>query len=66
MAAPTGRASKRMTETTGRESKTIHRLLNYNPKLNKFLKDKENPIDADTIIIDEETMIDIRIRRNLS
>lgn len=65
MAAPTGRASKRMTETTGRESKTIHRLLNFNPKLNKFLKDEDNPIDADIIIIDEASMIDIRLMRNL-
>ncbi|MFC2159475.1 ATP-dependent RecD-like DNA helicase [Actinomycetota bacterium] len=65
MAAPTGRASKRMTETTGRESKTIHRLLNFNPKLNKFLKDEDNPIDADIIIIDEASMLDIRLMRNL-
>lgn len=65
MAAPTGRASKRMTETTGRESKTIHRLLNFNPKLNKFLKDEDNPINADTIIIDEASMLDIRLMRNL-
>ncbi|MFC2145272.1 ATP-dependent RecD-like DNA helicase [Actinomycetota bacterium] len=65
MAAPTGRASKRMTETTGRESKTIHRLLNFNPKLNKFLKDEDNPIDADTVIIDEASMLDIRLMRNL-
>jgi len=65
MAAPTGRASKRMTETTGRESKTIHRLLNFNPKLNKFLKDEDNPIDADIIIIDEASMLDIKLTRNL-
>ena len=65
MAAPTGRASKRMTETTGRESKTIHRLLHFNPKLNKFIKDEENPINADTIIIDEASMLDIRLMRNL-
>jgi exodeoxyribonuclease V alpha subunit len=65
MAAPTGRASKRMTETTGRESKTIHRLLNFNPKLNRFLKDEENPIDADIIIIDEASMLDIRLMKNL-
>ncbi len=65
MAAPTGRASKRMTETTGRESKTIHRLLNFNPRLNKFLKNEDNPIDADIIIIDEASMLDIRLMRNL-
>jgi exodeoxyribonuclease V alpha subunit len=65
MAAPTGRASKRMTETTGRESKTIHRLLNFNPKLNKFLKNDKNPIEADTVIIDEASMLDIRLTKNL-
>jgi exodeoxyribonuclease V alpha subunit len=54
-----------MTETTGRESKTIHRLLNFNPKLNKFLKNEDNPIDADIIIIDEASMLDIRLMRNL-
>lgn len=65
MAAPTGRASKRMTETTGREAKTIHRLLNFNPRLNKFLKNEDNPIDADIIIIDEASMLDIRLMRDL-
>ena len=65
MAAPTGRASKRMTEITGRESKTIHRLLNFNPKLNKFLRNEVNPINADVIVIDEASMLDIRLTRNL-
>ncbi|GAG58686.1 unnamed protein product, partial [marine sediment metagenome] len=51
LCAPTGRASKRLYETTGREAKTIHRLLNYNPKLNKFLKNEENPVNADIVII---------------
>ncbi len=65
MAAPTGRASKRMTETTGRESKTIHRLLSFNPKLNKFLKNEENPVNADVVIVDEASMLDIRLMKNL-
>lgn len=65
MAAPTGRASKRMTETTGREAKTIHRLLSFNPKLNTFLKNEENPINADAIVIDEASMLDIRLTRHL-
>ncbi len=65
MAAPTGRASKRMTETTGREAKTIHRLLSFNPKLNKFLKNEENPINADVIVIDEASMLDIRLSSSL-
>lgn len=65
LGAPTGRASKRLYETTGKEAKTIHRLLNYNPKLNKFLKNEKNPINADIVIIDEASMMDIRLMRNL-
>ena len=65
LGAPTGRASKRLYETTGKEAKTIHRLLNYNPKLNKFLKNEKNPINADIVIIDEASMLDIRLMRNL-
>lgn len=65
LAAPTGRASKRLCETTSREARTIHRLLNYNPKLNKFLKNEKEPLNADVIIIDEASMIDIRLMRNL-
>jgi len=62
LAAPTGRAAKRMTETTGESAQTIHRLLEYAPgmedELANFGKDAENPIDADAIIIDESSMID--------
>ena len=65
LGAPTGRASKRLCETTGKEAKTIHRLLNYNPKLNKFLKNEKNPINADIVIVDEASMLDIRLMRNL-
>jgi exodeoxyribonuclease V alpha subunit len=65
MAAPTGRASKRMTETTGREARTIHRLLAFNPKLNKFMRNEENPVEADVVVIDEASMLDIRLTRNL-
>jgi exodeoxyribonuclease V alpha subunit len=65
LGAPTGRASKRLCETTGRNAKTIHRLLNYNPKLNKFLKNEKEPLDADVIIIDEASMLDIRLMRRL-
>ncbi len=65
LGAPTGRASKRLSETTGREAKTIHRLLNYNPKLNKFIKNEKEPVEADVIIIDEASMIDIRLMKNL-
>ena len=65
LGAPTGRASKRLYEATGKEAKTIHRLLNYNPKLNKFIKNEKNPVDADMVIIDEASMLDIRLMRNL-
>lgn len=65
LAAPTGRASKRLTEATQKEAKTIHRLLEYNPKLNKFVRDEQNPITADVIIIDEASMLDIGLMKNL-
>jgi exodeoxyribonuclease V alpha subunit len=62
LAAPTGRAAKRMTETTGHEAKTIHRLLEYNPGGGTdgggFKRDDTNPLDCDLIIIDEVSMID--------
>lgn len=64
LAAPTGRAAKRMFETTGREAQTIHRLLSYsgNPEEDgamKFERNSENPLEADIIIIDEMSMVDI-------
>lgn len=58
LAAPTGRAAKRMTETTQRESKTIHRLLEFQGE-NIFQKNSENPIKTDVLIIDEISMVDI-------
>lgn len=58
LAAPTGRAAKRMTEATGMESQTIHRLLEYSP-LGDYSKNHENPIDGDVLIVDEASMIDI-------
>jgi exodeoxyribonuclease V alpha subunit len=65
LAAPTGRAAKRLSETTGKEAKTIHRLLEYNPKLNTFLKNKLNKLSCDLLIIDEASMLDIKLIRNL-
>lgn len=59
LAAPTGRAAKRMTEATGREAKTIHRLLSYNGHTRDFQHNEENPIRAHAIIIDEASMLDI-------
>ena len=53
LCAPTGRAAKRMTETTGLEAKTIHRLLEADPKRGGFLKDQDNPLETDLLVIDE-------------
>jgi len=69
LAAPTGRAAKRMTEATGREAKTIHRLLEYgfvDDELGMaFSKDEGTPIEADVVIIDEMSMVDILLMNNL-
>ncbi len=68
LAAPTGRAAKRMTEATGYEAKTIHRLLEYvysEGDGGSFQKNEENPIKADAIIIDEMSMVDILLMHNL-
>jgi exodeoxyribonuclease V alpha subunit len=66
LAAPTGRAAKRLSETTGLEAKTIHRLLEYSPAADKpFVRDQENPLDADLVIIDETSMVDILLMNHL-
>jgi exodeoxyribonuclease V alpha subunit len=59
LAAPTGRAAKRMSECCRREAKTLHRLLDFDPSTKKFRRDAENPIAADYIIIDETSMLDL-------
>ena len=59
LAAPTGRAAKRMTEQTGIEAKTIHRLLEIDPKTGGFRRDADNPLDCDLLVIDETSMVDI-------
>ncbi len=59
LAAPTGRAAKRMTEATGREAVTLHRLLEFEPKLRTFQRNEDNPVDAGAIIVDEASMIDV-------
>jgi len=65
LAAPTGRATKRMSETTGHESKTIHRLLEYNMRKGGFQKNEESPLDCDLLIIDEASMIDTLLMHHL-
>ena len=64
LAAPTGRAAKRMTEATGMEAKTIHRLLGFNPAEGYKYND-ENPLDGDALIVDECSMIDLILMNNL-
>jgi exodeoxyribonuclease V alpha subunit len=58
LAAPTGRAAKRMTEQTGMEAKTIHRLLETDPKGGGFKRGVDNPVECDLLVIDEASMID--------
>ncbi len=61
LVAPTGRAARRMSESTGREAKTIHRLLKWNPQEAKFVHDAGNPVEADVFVVDECSMIDIEL-----
>ncbi len=72
LAAPTGRAAKRMTEATGFEARTIHRMLELNSALSdegsnkvSFERNQENPLEADVIIIDEMSMVDIQLLQSL-
>lgn len=67
LAAPTGRAAKRMTEVTGREAKTIHRLLEVEPFRDTltFKRNEKNPIPTDAIIVDEMSMVDVLIMESL-
>ena len=64
LAAPTGRAAKRMSEATGMEAKTIHRLLEYKPP-EGYQRKEENPLEGDVLILDECSMIDIMLMYNL-
>lgn len=64
LAAPTGRAAKRMSEATGMEAKTIHRLLEFNPA-DGYKRNDENPLEGDALIVDECSMIDIILMNNL-
>jgi exodeoxyribonuclease V alpha subunit len=59
LAAPTGRAAKRMTEATGKEAATLHRLLEFDPKTSTFKRDAKKPVDAGAIIVDESSMVDV-------
>jgi exodeoxyribonuclease V alpha subunit len=65
LAAPTGRAAKRLSEVTGREAKTIHRLLAYNFKNGGFQRNEHDPLDADVVIVDEASMVDVFLMHHL-
>jgi len=65
LAAPTGRAAKRMSETSGEEAATIHRLLEYNPREGGFQRAEDNPLQVDVVIVDEASMIDLTLMDHL-
>jgi exodeoxyribonuclease V alpha subunit len=65
LAAPTGRAAKKMSEVIGMEAKTIHRMLEYNPQDQLFMRDEDNPLEADLLVVDEVSMIDTMLMNNL-
>ncbi|MBO0800381.1 MAG: AAA family ATPase, partial [Blastocatellia bacterium] len=65
LASPTGRAAQRLSDITGREAKTIHRLLEFEPSQMSFKRNEELPLEADVVIIDEASMIDIVLANSL-
>ncbi len=65
LAAPTGRAAKRLGETTGRDCRTIHRLLEFKPKQGTFKRTEKNPLRGETLIIDEVSMVDVLLMSHL-
>ena len=65
LAAPTGRAAKRLADSTGREAKTIHRLLEVDPRRGGFHRDSDHPLDCDLLVIDETSMVDVPLMASL-
>ncbi|NTU97661.1 MAG: ATP-dependent RecD-like DNA helicase [Chlorobiaceae bacterium] len=65
LCAPTGRASKRLAEATGMEAKTIHRVLEFDPHLSDFRRGPSNPLQADVVVVDESSMIDVVLMNRL-
>jgi exodeoxyribonuclease V alpha subunit len=65
LCAPTGRAAKRLGETTGREAKTIHRLLEFDPALGGFKRDRHQPLEVDLVVVDEVSMVDVVLMNQL-
>ncbi len=65
LCAPTGRAAKRLSESTGKEAKTIHRLLEFDPATGKFKHNEEKPLNCDLLVVDECSMVDIQLANSL-
>src|SRR2546422_943045 len=65
LCAPTGRAAKRLSETTGREAQTIHRLLEVDPKAGGFKRNVEHPLEGDLLVVDETSMVDVLLMHAL-
>lgn len=65
LCAPTGRAARRLSETTGLPAKTIHRLLEIDPATGRFQRNEERPVDADLIVVDEASMVDVPLMHAL-
>ena len=65
LAAPTGRAAKRLSEATGHEAQTLHRLLEFNPGDGRFGRNPEHPLEADAVVVDETSMLDILLCHHL-
>ena len=65
LCAPTGRAAKRMSEATGEEARTIHRLLEYGGDADTFARGEDYPLEADCLIVDEMSMVDVTLMRGL-
>ena len=61
LCAPTGRAAKRMSEATGLEAKTIHRLLEVDPKGGGFKRGDDKPLNCDLLVVDETSMVDVML-----
>ena len=65
LASPTGRAAQRLSEVTGKEAKTIHRLLEFDPSTMRFQRDSDDPLPVDAVVVDEASMLDLFLAHSL-
>jgi exodeoxyribonuclease V alpha subunit len=65
LCAPTGRAAKRLSEASGMDAQTIHRLLEWNPRMGSFARDRDAPLEADLVLVDEASMLDVQLAHHL-